>query len=76
MTPIQALTAATATNAKILRHDSDLGRLQPGYLADIVAMPGDPTQTIDAAEHVDFVMKDGRLYRTPAPPSADQPHGR
>jgi len=65
MTPVQALTAATVTDAKILRHAVDLGRVQPGYLADLIAMPGDPTASIDAAEHVNFVMKGGQVYRRP-----------
>jgi imidazolonepropionase-like amidohydrolase len=65
MTPTQALTAATATDAKILGHAGDLGRVRVGWLADLVAMPGDPTVSIDAAEHVDFVMKGGRIYRRP-----------
>ena len=44
MTPVQALTAATATDARILRHESDLGRVRAGMLADLVAVAGDPTQ--------------------------------
>jgi imidazolonepropionase-like amidohydrolase len=65
MTPVQALTAATATDAKVIGHGNDLGRVETGYLADLVAMPGDPTQSIDATERVDFVMKDGKVYRRP-----------
>ena len=65
MTPVQALTAATATDAHVLRKDADLGRVKPGYLADLIAMPGDPTRDIAAAEKVDFVMKGGRVYRRP-----------
>ena len=65
MTPIQALAAATATDAKVIGHESDLGRVRPGYLADLVAMPGDPTLDIAASEHVNFVMKAGRIYRRP-----------
>jgi imidazolonepropionase-like amidohydrolase len=65
MTPEQALTAATATNARILRRAADLGHIAHGALADLVAMPGDPTADISAAEHVNFVMKDGRVYRRP-----------
>ncbi len=65
MTPVQALTAATATDAQILGHAKDLGRVQDGYLADLVAMPGDPTSDIDAATRVNFVMKGGAIYRRP-----------
>lgn len=65
MTPVQALTAATATDARILRHESELGRVRAGMLADLVAVGGDPTQDIGALEHVVFVMKDGVVYRRP-----------
>ena len=65
MTPVQALTAATATDAKILGREGDLGRVKPGYLADLVAVPGDPTRDAAAVEHVDFVMKGGEVFRQP-----------
>ncbi len=65
MTPVQALIAATAIDARILRHESDLGRVRAGMLADLVAVAGDPTQDIGALEHVVFVMKDGVVYRRP-----------
>jgi imidazolonepropionase-like amidohydrolase len=65
MTPEQALTAATATDAKILGREKDLGRVRVGALADLVAMKGDPTQEINATEHVDFVIKAGWVYRRP-----------
>jgi imidazolonepropionase-like amidohydrolase len=65
MTPLQAMTAATATDARIVGHAGDLGRVKAGFLADLVAMPGDPIAAIDAAEHVDFVMKGGKIYRRP-----------
>lgn len=63
MTPVQALTAATATNARVLRHEADLGRIAPGYLADLAAFAGDPTKDIAALKAVRFVMKDGAIYR-------------
>ena len=43
--------------------DDELGRLAPGYLADIIAVPGDPSDDIRATLDVRFVMKDGRIYK-------------
>jgi imidazolonepropionase-like amidohydrolase len=65
MTPVAALTAATATDAKILRHEADLGRVRPQMLADLVAVKGNPTEDISAIERVVLVMKNGVLYRRP-----------
>ena len=45
MTPMQALRAATVTSAELIDADDELGRLAPGYLADIIAVPGDPSAT-------------------------------
>jgi imidazolonepropionase-like amidohydrolase len=62
LTPIRALKAATCVAAEMLQQP-DLGMLAPGKLADIVAMPGDPLADIAATAKVDFVMKDGAVYR-------------
>jgi imidazolonepropionase-like amidohydrolase len=65
MTPVQALTAATATDAQILRREGELGHVRTGMLADLVAVTGDPTRDIAAVQQVVFVMKDGVIYRRP-----------
>lgn len=65
MTPEQALSAATAVDAKILRQESSLGRVKQGMLADLIAVTGDPTHDISAVEHVIFVMKNGTIYKRP-----------
>jgi imidazolonepropionase-like amidohydrolase len=66
MTPLQALQAATITSADLIDMTEDLGRLKAGYLADIIAVPGDPTQNIALTQDVRFVMKDGRIYKNVA----------
>ena len=65
MTPAQALLAATAVNAKILGMEDQIGRIRPNLFADIIAVDGDPTQKIEAARSVHFVMKGGVIYKRP-----------
>ena len=64
MSPIQALQAATLTSADLIEREHDLGRLEAGYLADIIAVPGDPTTDIAVTKDVRFVMKDGTIYKS------------
>ena len=63
MTPIDALKSATANDAELLGIGQKVGTLEKGKLADIIAMPGDPTLDATATEHVSFVMKEGKIIR-------------
>tara|TARA_R110001599_G_scaffold72571_1_gene201279 strand:+ start:1850 stop:3151 length:1302 start_codon:yes stop_codon:yes gene_type:complete len=63
MTPIQAITAATATAADALGKRGLLGCLDVGCAADLVAVTGDPLKDISVLEKVDFIMKDGHVYK-------------
>ena len=62
MTPVQAIRAATTVAAELIDVE-DRGRLEPGLLADVIAVPGDPTADITVTEQVRFVMKGGQVYR-------------
>src|SRR5262249_24414236 len=65
MTPLQALRAATVTSAELVERDHELGRLREGYLADIIAVPADPSQDITVPQDIRLVMKDGHIYKRP-----------
>jgi imidazolonepropionase-like amidohydrolase len=63
MTPMQAIQAGTQVNAEALGKIKDLGTIEVGKLADIVAVKGDPLKDINELKKVKFVMKDGRVIR-------------
>jgi imidazolonepropionase-like amidohydrolase len=65
MTPAQAIRAATSTAAELMGTQKELGTIEPGKLADIVAVPGDPLADVSLMEKVEFVMKGGVVYRKP-----------
>src|SRR5437867_4630982 len=67
MAPIDALKSATANDAELLGIAQKVGTLEKGKLADVIAMPGDPTSDITASEHVSFVMKEGKIVRQGQP---------
>lgn len=60
MTPSEALASATTGAARLLGLENEIGRLAPGYSADIIAVPGDPLQNVRLLERIDFVMVRGR----------------
>jgi imidazolonepropionase-like amidohydrolase len=63
MTPIDALRAATMNGAELLGRSSEIGTLEPGKFADVVAVDGDPLADITVMEKVVFVMKGGEVYK-------------
>ena len=70
MKPIAALKAGTSADAELLGLADKIGTLEPGKLADVVAVPGDPVENIRQTEHVFFVMKEGVIYKNDRGPAA------
>lgn len=63
MTPMQAVQAATTNAADLLGHSSEIGSIKPGKYADLIAVGGDPMRDISVLESVEFVMKEGKVYK-------------
>jgi imidazolonepropionase-like amidohydrolase len=70
MKPLEAVLAATRNAADLLGRSDKVGSIQAGRLADIVAIPADPSAQPDALRHVTFVMKGGVVYRADGHPTA------
>lgn len=64
MTPMDAIIAATSSAADVIGDKADIGSVQPGRYADLVAVDGDPLSDITTLEHVQFVMKGGTIYKS------------
>ncbi|PYJ54823.1 MAG: amidohydrolase [Verrucomicrobia bacterium] len=71
MSPIDALKSATTNDAELFGVAQKLGTLEKGKLADVIAVPGDPTTDITATARVSFVMKEGKIIRQ-GPPTAQK----
>ena len=64
MSPMDAIQSATSRAAVMLDMEGKIGVVVPGALADIIAVAGDPLRDIKVLEKVDFVMKDGSVFRS------------
>ncbi|MFM8286383.1 MAG: amidohydrolase family protein [Planctomycetaceae bacterium] len=67
MPPLEAILTATRHAAELLKVSDRLGTLEPGKLADVIAVEGDPLADIAAMRRVVFVMKDGEVFKQPGP---------
>jgi imidazolonepropionase-like amidohydrolase len=72
LTRVEALQAATIHAADLLRMSDEIGSIEAGKFADIIAVSGDPTTDIGAMENVVFVMKEGEIIKQQLP--ADKRH--
>lgn len=70
MTPMQAIQSATVRAAELLGKRGELGVVAPGAYADLIAVTGDPLKDIGILKKVQFVMKDGVVFRS----TLDSPH--
>jgi imidazolonepropionase-like amidohydrolase len=63
MTPMQAIQSATSAAADLIGRSSEFGSIKPGKYADVVAVSGDPLHDVTVLQQVQFVMKDGVVYK-------------
>lgn len=70
MPPMKAIQCATIEAAKLLRVEKDLGSVEKGKIADLVAVDGDPLKNISLMRDIKFVMKDGVVYKQDGKPLA------
>jgi imidazolonepropionase-like amidohydrolase len=66
MTPAQAIRSATSSAAELLGMQNDVGAIAQGKYADVVAVKGDPLADVGVLQKIDFVMKGGEVYKSPA----------
>ena len=63
LTPIQAIQTATVHAAELLGQVDQIGEIKAGTLADIIALKQDPTKNIESLQKIDWIMKDGKVYK-------------
>jgi imidazolonepropionase-like amidohydrolase len=63
MSPMDAIKSATGRAAEMLDANAEIGQLAPGAYADVIAVPGDPTREVEQLGNVQFVMKDGKVFK-------------
>ena len=74
MAPLEAVRSATTVAARLLRREGEVGTLDRGALADLIAVDGNPLEDVSALRRVRFVMKDGVVYQgSPAPARPSEP---
>jgi len=71
LTPVEAIQTATVNAAALLNLSAEIGTLEPGKSADVIAVAGDPVRDVTQLEHVTFVMKQGAVYKSPNLGEAD-----
>ena len=64
LTPAQAIRSATSDAAVLLGKGASVGKIAPGYYADLIAVAGDPLKDVGILKNVQFVMKDGVVFRS------------
>ncbi len=65
VSPMEAFAAATINPARYMGFDKDLGSIEPGKLADLLVIDGDPIADIGVSDHLVYVIQNGRIYREP-----------
>ena len=64
MNPVDVLRSATSINAKLLHMENDIGQVREGWVADLIAVKGNPLETVSSLRQVSFVMQEGRIVKT------------
>jgi imidazolonepropionase-like amidohydrolase len=67
LTPIQAIQTATTTAAALLGQEGKIGEIKVGSFADIIALKKDPTTNVEVLQNIDWVMKDGKVFKNQHP---------